>query len=344
MRGSDLARAALLPVSDLGVLFTLVMFWLLVALVGAAGILGVWLAVIIVPALFRYLTVLVEEVGSGREPSPPGSEFFRWIGDTWSLFPALIAVLLAWGSYLLFGAAGATPTLVFLFLAGALYPALLGVLAITHSPLQSVNPVAIARLIREVGHSYWIAPVYLLVITTLSYYAQSLPRLVALFVELLLLFSLHALIGQLISKNDLVRNVDIPDAADLAESEIADITEKARNAALSHAYGFISRGNRDGGFRHIFDVINKESDVADAWAWFFKHLLKWEQKQHALYFAQHYVHDMLQHGEETPALKLIMRCRLIDETFKPRTEDMPAAVAAAESSGNIELATVLKRV
>jgi hypothetical protein len=42
-------------------------------------------------------------------------------------------------------------------------------------------------------------------------------------------------------------------------------------------------------------------------------------------------------------LKLIMRCRLVNEQFRPLREDMPAAIAAAESSGNIELATVLKR-
>jgi hypothetical protein len=63
-----------------------------------------------------------------------------------------------------------------------------------------------------------------------------------------------------------------------------------------------------------------------------------------LFFAQHYIHDMLTHGERIPALKVIMRCRLIDEQFKPLPEDMPAAVQAAENSGNIELAAVLKQL
>jgi len=71
-------------------------------------------------------------------------------------------------------------------------------------------------------------------------------------------------------------------------------------------------------------------------------MLGWEQKQHALFFAQQYIHDMLAHGERVPALKVIMRCRLIDENFKPLREDVPAAIQAAENSGNNELATVLK--
>jgi hypothetical protein len=72
-------------------------------------------------------------------------------------------------------------------------------------------------------------------------------------------------------------------------------------------------------------------------------MLRWEQKEPALFFAQHYIHDMLQHGENIPALKAIMRCRLINQQFRPLQEDLQAAISAAESSGNIELAAVLKR-
>ena len=113
---------------------------------------------------------------------------------------------------------------------------------------------------------------------------------------------------------------------------------------MAHAYGFISRGNRDGGFSHIIEWIGKETDIVVAWAWFFDNMMRWDQKQHALFFAQHYIHDMLQHGEKIPALKVIMRCRLENDQFHPLREDLPAAIEAAISSGNIELAAVLKRV
>jgi hypothetical protein len=53
---------------------------------------------------------------------------------------------------------------------------------------------------------------------------------------------------------------------------------------------------------------------------------------------------MLKHGENIPALKVIMRCRLADEEFHPFRDDLPAAIEAAQRSGNIELAAVLKRV
>ena len=72
-------------------------------------------------------------------------------------------------------------------------------------------------------------------------------------------------------------------------------------------------------------------------------MLGWENQQHALFFAQHYIHDALRHGERVAALKAIMRCRLIDERFKPFPDDLPAAIAAAETTANMELAAVLKR-
>ena len=63
----------------MGVLFTL-------SLASAAGLLGVWLALVILPALFLYLNTMVEEIVSGREPKLPGTEFSRWIGVTWCVF------------------------------------------------------------------------------------------------------------------------------------------------------------------------------------------------------------------------------------------------------------------
>lgn len=343
MKSGEFLRAALLPLTNLSVLFSLIAFWLMISLAAAAGILGVWLAVVILPALFRYMTNLVETTGRGRTPEPPGSEFFRWIGDSWSLFPALIAVALAWGSYALYNAAGKGPMILLIIAAGLLYPALLGVLAITHSPLQSVNPVALRNLIGRIGFPYLVAPAYLALIVFLGSLARNFAYRIDVFLEMMLIFSLHTVIGSVMSSQDIFDDVSIPDATEPGHSEIEQNLERARNAILTHAYGFISRGNREGGLKYIVDDIERDPDVLGAWAWYFDRMLGWEQKQHALFFAQKYIHDLLLHGDEIPALKVIMRCRLIDEQFRPLKEDLQSSILAAQSSGNNELAAVLKR-
>lgn len=343
MSTSKLLRAALLPLTESSVLFALAGFWLLVALAKAAGMFGVWLALIIVPAVIRYQLYLLEAQAHGRAPEPPGIEFFNWVHDAWTLFPVVILVAVAWIGSVTQSAAGTGAMVVILGTFAAVYPAMLGVLAITHSPLQSVNPVALHRFIGRCGPSYAIAPAYLLLVAFLLWVSRELNPLASAFIEMFFVFSLHAVIGAVIEPHGIVDDVYIPDAAEPGEDERAADVVKSRTAVLGHAYGFISRDNREGGFDHIVNAIANDPDPKAAWAWYFDRMLGWENRQHALFFAQHYVRDALQHGEQVAALKAIMRCRLVDEGFRPFPDDVPAAIAAAEATRNTELAAVLKR-
>lgn len=342
MKIVDLLNAATLPLRNIGVLFALAMFWLLVCLAAAAGMLGLWLGLVIVPALFRYLISLVETVGRGRNPEPPGTEFFRWVGDGWSLFPAVIVVGIAWAGWEIHLSMGNAAMSIFLLFMGFVYPAMLAVLAVTHAPLQMLNPAAIYSMLRCIGPSYLVAPLYLAAIVGVSLLLQPLPFMVELLLELLLVFSLHALIGQLMAPHSIFDNIYIPDPVERSDDEVSADVDANRSDVLAHAYALISRGNREGGFEHIFEDLQDDPQESAAWAWYFERMLDWESQQHALFFAQHYVHDMLRHGEEIPALKTILRCRMIDATFKPLPGDRQAALDAAIRLGNNELAAVLK--
>ena len=340
---NNIVRAAVLPFTKLSVIFALIMFWLLISLASLAGMWGAWLAVIIVPALFRYMTNLVETVGRDLEPQPPGADFFRWIGDHWSLFPALIVIVLAWVSYDLFRSGDIVAMKVLIVVVGFLYPAILGVLAVTHSPLQSLNPVALTKFIGRIGPMYLVAPLYLALIVLLTNLAQSSAFYLALLLEISLLFSLHAVIGALMVPHGVFDDVYLPEAHEADTEDVEGDIEKARGQVLSHAYGFFSRGNRPGGLNHIMEWINNDRDPEAAWNWYFKRMLDWENQEHALVFGQQYIHELFRHGENVTALKTIMRCQLINERFKPLWEDVPIAIETAESMGNMELATVLKQ-
>lgn len=343
MKPIDVTKAIFYPVTEFAVLVPLVFFTLLSAFAYLGGILGVLLMIVIFLAVFRYQMTVLEARAKGKVPETPGVEFFNWIGNGWSLFPVPLTALIIWAVLSAAERFGGGGALVVLLVAGAFLPASFAVLAITHSPLQSINPIALSRLLTACGDTFWIASVYLVVSGWLSLQTEFLPLLLANFIQLFLTFSFFSLTGSLIEPYGLIDDVRIPNSPKLSEQEVAGGIEKERASALSHAYGFMSRGNRDGGFNHILDHIGKDPDPVAAWVWFFDRMLLWENTEHALFFAQLYVHDMLQHGEKIPALKVIMRCRLINEQFKPKKEDMPAAIQAAAGSGNIELAAVLKR-
>jgi hypothetical protein len=117
---------------------------------------------------------------------------------------------------------------------------------------------------------------------------------------------------------------------------------RERAKVLSHAYGFISRDNRAGGFRHIRDWLQQDPAPHNAWDWFFRQMLHWETKEPALEFAQIYLTRLLQDGDYVAAVKVMLRCRLEHETFLPLADDRELARAAAEYCGNDDLLKALR--
>lgn len=116
---------------------------------------------------------------------------------------------------------------------------------------------------------------------------------------------------------------------------------KERTAVMNHAYGFISRDNRAGGFKHIRDWIERDPDPDDAWSWFFDQMMLWEVKDPAQLFAQEYLTRLLHDGDCHKAVKVIARCRHVNESFLPLVDDRELAREAAEACGNEELASTL---
>jgi len=71
--------------------------------------------------------------------------------------------------------------------------------------------------------------------------------------------------------------------------------------------------------------------------------LRWADPYPGMLLAQQYLGRLLEMGDQVAAVKLILRCRLVDETFRPLGADLPRAIAAAEACNNPELAEILSR-
>jgi hypothetical protein len=343
MNARDLTRAALIPILEPAVLMVLVLFTVVLFIGMTGGPLGILVLIFSLPPIFRYLMQIVEDCARGVSPGALDAEFFNWVGGGYAFFPMLLTIGFCVTGFYAYDAFGMSGVYVTEAIAILVFPASLALLAITHSPLQSISPVAIWRLLAKLRHAFWIAPLYLALIVWFSMQSTSLPLFATNFVQLFMIFSFSAVVGTLIAPERLIDDVDIPvSTAPLRDKEENEI-EKIRVLTLSHAYGFIGRDNRKGGFEHLFTEIENDPDPKAAWAWYFQRMLDWENQQHALFFAQHYVHDALQHGEDIVALKTIMHCCLIDRRFRPFADDIPAAVEAAEKSRNTELMAVLNR-
>ncbi len=345
MQAKAIIREILYPLTDMAAVLALIIFLLFQMLAEAAGWLGIWLAVVILPAYFRYLLCLLEARANGREAPVPGIELFNWVENFWSLFPLALLCLLIWGAYFLVAdvsiAAAIVLGVVFLFI----YPASMAILTTTRSPIESVNPAALLVLLKNCGREYLLIP---LVVAAAFFAIWNLvivgaPYLLIKASTMYASFLMFTLTGSVLHEKGASIRVDLPPAREPSAKQLVADLKGERTKVLNHAYGFVSRGNRQGGLQHIDAWIGNEDDIGAAYRWFFEQMLKWESTDAAVFFAQSYLSWLLKQRRDIEALKLIARSLLVDARFKPLADDRGAALAAAERQGNDELCEYLKR-
>ena len=343
MKPAELARELVYPLTDMAIVMAMLFFWIAFAIAKAGGLLGLWLLVLITPAYYRYLLYLLEARAGRKEAPVPAAETFNLVENFWSLTPLILIALLIWGGIVL-SDYGWFWSLLYGFAILLVMPASMAILALTHAPLESLNPVAIVRMMRVCGATYFLVPAAVLGVTVLL---AALARFgVPLFLvdlgttyQSVLVFTLT---GAILNSSDVSFELRLDDPLEQTQDEIASDLHKARETVANHAYGFISRGNREGGFAHIMDWIRKEPDVHDASRWFFNKMMKWESKDAALFYAQIYIAHLLHHDEDLQVLKLVSVCLHENPAWKPKAEDRQHVIELAEKYQRDDLLASLR--
>jgi len=337
------------PATDMVVLMAMVFFTLLALLVQAAGQLVLWLdlllGILLLPPLFRYLLMLLEARVYGR-PTPVATiELFSIVDNFWSLAPLMIFALLIWGGIWLDEHVSALAARVFTAAMLAVIPASLAVLAMTRSPVQAVNPHAIMRMIAVCEWHYLLVPaaVALAWLVTSLLTSVGAPDVLILASRFYCLFLLFTFTGGLLHAKGVqfALSFDGDEVTD-PPAEIDDLT-RSRQRVLNHAYGFFSRGNRGGAMGHVQSAVQNESDVDDAYHWYFNEMLKWESKDGALLLAQANLTRLLAEERDVEVVKLISRCLLENPRFRPLSSDLDAALDAAARLDRDDLAKALEQ-
>jgi hypothetical protein len=350
MKATDVLREVAYPLSNFTVLFANVGFALIGTFVIAAvslgpfGLFSLLLAVVSLPAFFRYALYLLEARAQGKQAPAVGIELFNLAENFWGLFPLVFLAVAVWLNIYVYLNVASVAALVLLVLFFLLYPASMAVLAITRSPLGSLNPVNVIHMIRLCGRDYlWIPTALIAVMFVISLlFRFDLWLLAYVAAAIYGFFLLFTLTGTVLHANRIMDEIDIEDPLEPSEDEIAgDLLKERRNIA-THAYGFVSRGNRDGGLKHIRQRIDEEADADAACRWFFLEMMRWESKDAALFFAQDYFAHLLAEQLDNDALKLISQCLHEDPRWKPLQRDRAAALELAEKYARDDLIRSLK--
>ncbi|HEX7718876.1 MAG TPA: hypothetical protein VF389_03645 [Woeseiaceae bacterium] len=334
-----LARELGFPVTDTVVLIAIVSFALLTTLAREAGIFGVWLGIILVPALYRYLLMLLEARALGITTPVAGIDVFNLVDNVWSLTPLVVLAVSIWGGYLLHHQVSPLAAWIFGVALFGVTPASLAILALTRSPFESLDPRAIARMIRACGPAYALVPAAMLLIGILVGLLglTGLPAVMLMAGSYYAMFLMFTLTGALLHARDIQFSLTIPDPLQPADETLRERRVADRKAVLTHAYGFISRDNRAGGMAHVRKALGEESYSDDAWRWYFAEMLKWESKDAALMLGQDYLKQLLHEQRDVEAVKLMARCLLEDERFRPLPDDRDAARDVAKKLGRDDL-------
>jgi len=339
MKPADFMRELVYPLTDMAIVMAMFFFWVIftvaklvastIPLIGV--VLAIMLLIVLAPAYFRYLLYLLEARANEQQAPVPTGEMFGPADNFWSLTPLVLVVLLIWGGIYM-SSYGSVWVLLYGTIFLLVAPASLGILAITHSPVESLNPAAIVRMIRTCGLSYLLIPVIVVVLAFLLVLLDSTgaPNFVieiGTSYQVVLMFTLT---GGVLRTKGVAFDLSIEPSLEASVDEIAGDLQKEREKVASHAYGFISRGNREGGFAHIMDWIEEEPDVHEASAWFFNAMMRWESKDAALFYAQIYIAHLLHHDEDTKVLKLLSVCLHENPRWKPKSEDRQHVLDLAE--------------
>ena len=349
---SDFIRALLLPITNVSVLLAVILFFAFYQVAFLlrhfhfvlALVLAAQLVVFVLPAMTRYLMLLLEARARGADPEPLSAENLTWIGNAWSLFPIVTFAIFGYVAYTLYFDSGmgavAGVGLVFALLA----PASLAILAVTHTALHSLRPGAVFEVIRRSGLRYLVGPVFIIVAVSGVWWllAEFDSVVLAESIAFYLLFAGFVLFGEVVRPLSLHDEVDIYEPLDPDAELRDDLQLHERTMILNHAYGFASRGNVRGALKHLYSELDRDPDSATGWPWYLEHMFAWPNGDAALLFAQQYLKRLLHAEEYIAAMKLISRCRLVNESFKPLPEDRDLAIEAAEACHNDELLRFLR--
>lgn len=296
------------------------------------------------PGITRYLVNIATWRAHGYDIAPPTPETFALLGSFWQLLPLVLVVALAIG--LAFAGVALAPAASFALLAAfaIAFAAIIGVLVITHSPIEALNPVEIVRLLRRAGPGFWYAPATACFAALVVGALAGRAPFTAVAFGIYSTFAFFGVTGAVLREHQLIEAVELPPARMPPADKVRADADRLRRSVLTHAYGFASRGNQRSAIDHIDDALDRDPDPGLAERWYFDRMLEWENRDTALLYAQRYLSRLLARNERVAAVKLLMRARMENERFRPLPEDLPSAIEAAESTGNEALADRLRRL
>lgn len=323
----DILHELSYPLRDAAIVPAILVFAGLYTLAIYATLPGLWLLVLLVPALFQYMLVILQARAEGKPAPAVDVELFGWVHRPWRLFPLVLVAFPGVAAY--FSLAGGHETLagVIGLAVLMLLPLSLAVLALTQSVFQCLHPLRMWEVARGWGARYLrvmavslTGPVLLVLVNGVvsSVFLNALVVTYGLFL-------LATVAGHALDKAGMMQDVTIPDPVLPTPEELSARTDSRRTGVLNHAYGMASRGNVSGGVRHLLDDIHGDSDPLVSYRWYFRHIQNWNSPLATSRLGGQFVSFLLDREMGQEAIKVIVMCRHANPAFELPAPDRDRA-------------------
>lgn len=327
-------------------LSVLVVFALLNVLADAAGLLGIWLKMILLVAIWAYAFRLLDSVAEGRhQPPEMSASTLNPVDERRPLWLLLVAGI-GYGINAALGpslpaAAGAALGYILL----ALLPAAIAILSLHDAaPTRILNPLDITRAVRGMGKYYLVCLLVLVLGVFLFRFAAVSPLLrpVSVFLQLYALLVVFSVIGGTLylRRHELgTATVDSPEqrtARELLEQD------KAHDEMIDEIYRLSRAGKLTAAYEQIKQQVTAPGSPALQRARMFESLSRWDDKRLALRIGRELVGELIEIRRSGDALDVMTRCLEWDPTFRPsRAADAIRLVNEARDRGQVAVADTI---
>ena len=324
----------------------IIVFALLLGIAAKAGLLGIPLAVILVPWFFKYCFISFDHVVRGFDEPPaldiqmvnPLNEQ-RPLAQLVIMLPIVAAVVWMVHANAVAAAVGVA------VLAALLLPASIATLGLESNLLTAISPLAWARLIMSLGPLYGVV---LGVIAAYGVLMIEMRRLdlwlpLSLAIGMFAILSIFSLLGGALYERRHRLGLETWHSPEgVAEREM-QLRLRESEALVTEAYAQVRVGAHGKAWAQLQSWLGAKQYAPEAYRWLCERVGSWNDPRYANRLTAEYVGRLLTLKRNGEALDAVARRLLVDPNFRPTTakDTLRIAELAVRGGGTTRVARAL---
>lgn len=317
-----------------------------------AGILGIPLGLILLSWYSKYSFVVMDHVAEGaNEPPVLSVEMVNPLSEQRPLILLMMVIGLLFAANWARHWIGERGSLVLLFVAGAILPAVVAVQGATNTVVQSLNPRRVLGLIVRLRGDYLVILGFIALVGLFARFVfesalgGALPLVVQVALIMYAWLAMFALIGGVLFERRLdigLEDVHTPESLVAGDDDDDAPDERARDKEIDRIYAEWRGGAHANAWNTVLAIVGKSSDPIAELRWLHQRASQWPDGRLADRLARELLPRLLAQRSTGEALDLVRERLRKDPRFRPAgSAELLTLVQLARAAGDRATARLL---